>query len=232
MPKTTNQRRYDHHIKSASEAYQKAVDTKSAKNTIKYSQQSLKKFEEAKDMASLVDMVDRIPYVNEYCVLSWALIGNAYFQEKSIEEAVDSFNKALELNQKTLNNQETLIRENYILTELLKIAKLQEDAILVGRFALKILANAQKLKDLKKQIKYYRIALDGVISAQNDPGRDKTWKLLIKAGKRAKTEELLPLQAEIWEDYGKFLLQQMKATSTSEPTSKGSTAKISKYFAK
>ncbi|TFH29168.1 MAG: hypothetical protein E4G98_04320 [Promethearchaeota archaeon] len=120
-----------------------------------------------------------------------------------------------------MNNQETIIRENYIATELLKIALLQQDGILVGKFAWKIFANAQKLKDLEKQIKYYRIALKGFKDAQNEAGHAKTWKNLLKAGKLAKTETLLPLQAEIWEDYGNFLLQQQTPTS-----------KVAKYFEK
>ncbi len=230
MPKTTNQKRYDHFIQSGMDTYQNAVDTKSAKNTIKFSLKSLKYFESAMNMATLVNMTDRIPYVNEYCVLNHALIGNAHFQEKSLADSVDSFNLALEINQNTLKNQETIIRENYIVAELLKIAMLQQDGILARKFARKILSNAQKLKDLKKQIKYYRIAIQGFIDSQNETELDKAWKMLLKAGKGAKTEELLPLQADILVDYGKFLLKKQEQDQAQ--TSGIKSSKIIKYFEK
>lgn len=190
------------------------MDAKSTKNTIKFAQQSLEYFENAENLAKLVNMEDRIPYLTEYVVLNNALIGNAHFQEKSLAEALNFFNQALDSNKATLNNQETLIRESYIYTELLKVALIQKDFIRADKFAWGILKNAQKITDLEKKLKYLQYARDGFFDSKNTTGLEKAWKIMLKVAKRTKDEELFKTKAEIYETYGKYLMKEQGKSKT------------------
>ncbi|MCF2139805.1 MAG: hypothetical protein K9W44_07115 [Candidatus Lokiarchaeota archaeon] len=233
MPQTTNQRRYDHFIQSGLNAYNKAVESKSLKKTVLLAQQSMDYFEKAIQMAELVAMEERIPYVNEYIVLNHALIANILFQEKKYDESLRAYEKAMEINEKTLKNQETLIRDCFISSEMTKLYLLQKKKILVDKTAWRIFKNAKNLEDKQKAVKYLTIAQEFFKNSENLSGEEKTWKALLKILKKnwandtkikhedAKTKKIDistiydKIRAEKYNAYGDFLLNRSKKPNLS-----------------
>lgn len=205
--KTTNEKRYDHFIQTGLATYQKAVEAKSPKNTLKHALSSQESFQKAKDMADLVNMEEKIPYVNEYLVLNEAIIANAYLEDKKVAEAVDHYNLAIDLNLHTLKNQETLIRENFITSELIKIALLQKNTIQAESFAWKLYKNSCKLTDANKRIKYHRLSRDLFLETKNVDGIEKNFKQLLKIVSKGKDQDFMKTKAEIFEEYGTYLMR-------------------------
>ena len=207
LPQTTHQRRYDHFVKAGLDAYKKAVESKSTKKTTALVQQSLDYFSKAVKMTDLVAMEDRIPYLNEYFVLNYAILANTLSIENKIEEAILTYQKALNINEKTLNNQETLIRDCFISTEISKLYIYQKNKILAEKNLWRILKNTKKLEDIKKAIKYLLQIRDFFIQLDNQEGIKQTWKMLLKIATKGKEEDLVPIRAEIYEQYGRFLVK-------------------------
>lgn len=207
LPQTTNQRRYDHFVKSGLAAYQKAVEAKSTKKTIALVNQSLDYFTKAIEMTDLVAMEDRIPYLNEYLVLNYAILANAYFLEKKVNLAIETYQNALDINEKTLKNQETLIRDCFISLEMTKLYLLKKQTIMAEKNLWRILKNTQKLEDLQKAIKYLLQIRDIFLQLQNHEGFNQAWKKLLQIAKKGKTDDLIPICADIYEQYGDFLNQ-------------------------
>ena len=214
---TSLSKRYNNLLKDGMDRYQHAVEAKSPQNIIKHAQASISTLIQAMDLAKVVNMEQRIPYINEYLVLNNTLIGSALFEEKDLVGAIEQYKKSLELNKKTLNNQETHIRRLFIWQKLMSIARVQENIRLAEDFAENIFFVVKtKLKDIARSLEYLNLIKDIFIQSKNLDMINKTYALLLRRCKKATQPELRKAKADTYRNYAKYatLVLQKKRVGT------------------
>jgi len=214
---TSNEQRFNLYVDDATAIYKRATEAKSSKNIIRLANKTLKTIEQAIKLAPIIKAKEKIPYLNEFITLSHALIAEAHYSNKDLKSAVESFNIAQNSNKTTLGNQETYIRDCYILSRLMEIAKLQENWRIADKFAQKIFYSSKKLEisHSLKALKYLKKIKDVFIDAKNLDFINKSYSEMLKICKKKEILKEEPkVAAEIYDDYAKYLYIVLKKTKS------------------
>ncbi len=208
---TSNEQRFNNYVTDAMAIYNRATEAKSSKNIIRLANKTLKIIDQAIKLAPIIDAKDKIGYLNEFITLSHALIAEAHYTNKDFISAIESFNIARQTNLNTLKNQETYIRDCYILSRLMGIGKLQENWRIADKFAQKIFFSAKKLEDSVKALKYLIKIKDIFIEAKNLDFINKSYSEMLKICKKKEIAKENPKTvANIYNDYAKYLYIVLK----------------------
>lgn len=212
---TSNEQRFNNFVKDAISKYKHAVEAKSSKNTIKHSNATLKLIKQAIELAAIINVKEKVPYLHEYATLSYALIAEAYYEKKDFISAIEYYNKAQEANKKTLGNQETVIRDSYLLKCLMNLAKFQKNWRIADKFAQKIFISSKKIENPSKALQYLMEIKDIFIESKNLDYINKSYKRMLKIcqSKEAK-KDLRKTIAEVYADYAKYLNIVLKKDKT------------------
>lgn len=208
---TSNEQRFNNYVTDAMAIYNRATEAKSSKNIIRLANKTLKIIDQAIKLAPIIDVKEKISYLNEFVTLSHALIAEAHYNNKDLISAIKSFNIAQQSNINTLKNQETYIRDCYILSRLMDIGKLQENWRIADKFAQKIYFSAKNLEDFVKALKYFKKIKDVFIDAKNLDFINKSYSEMLKICKKKdflkKNQKTV---ADIFDDYAKYLYIVLK----------------------
>ncbi len=208
---TSNEQRFNNFVTDAMAIYNRATEAKSSKNIIRLATKTLKIINQAIDLAPIIKAKEKIPYLTEFVTLSHALIAEAHYNNKDLKSAIESFNIAQKSNKNTLGNQETYIRDCYILSRLLDITKLQENWRIADKFAQKIFFSSKKLEDSMKALKYYIKIRDVFIESKNLDFINKSYSEMLKICKKKETVKENPkIVAETYDNYAKYLYIVLK----------------------
>ena len=208
---TSNEQRFNNYVTDAMAIYNRATEAKSSKNIIRLANKTLKTVEQAIKLAPIIKAKEKIGYLNEFVTLSHALIAEAHYNNKDIKSAIVSFSNAQKSNKNTLGNQETYIRECYILSKLMDIGKLQENWKIADNFAQKILLSSKKLEDSMKALKYYIKIRDVFIESKNLDFINKSYSEMLKICKKKEFVKENPTKvAEVYDNYAKYLYIVLK----------------------
>ena len=208
---TSNEQRFNNFVTDAIAIYNRATEAKSSKNIIRLANKTLKTIEEAIYLAPIIKVKEKIPYLNEFITLSQALIAEAHYNNKDLKSAIEFFNIAQKSNKNTLGNQETYIRDCYILSRLLDISKLHENWRIADKFAQKIFFSSKKLEDSVKALKYYIKIKDVFIESKNLDFISKSYSEMLKICKKKDIVKDNPkIVAEVFDDYAKYLYIVLK----------------------
>ncbi len=203
---TSNEQHFNNYVKNAVAIYNRATEAKSSKNIIRLANKTLKTVEQAIKLAPIIKAKEKIGYLNEFVTLSHALIAEAHYNNKDIKSAIVSFSNAQKSNKNTLGNQETYIRECYILSKLMDIGKLQENWKIADNFAQKIFFSSKKLEDSMKALKYYIKIRDVFIESKNLDFINKSYSEMLKICKKKEFVKENPIDvAEVNANYAKYL---------------------------
>ena len=210
---TSNEQRFNNYVTDAMAIYNRATEAKSSKNIVRLATKTLKTINQAIDLAPIIKAKEKIGYLNEFVTLSHALIAEAHYNNKDLKSAIESFNIAQKSNKNTLGNQETYVRDCYILSRLMDIGKLQENWKIADKFAQKIFFSAKKLENSMKALKYYIKIRDVFIESKNLDFINKSYSEMLKICKKKETVKENPkIVAEIYDDYAKYLYVVLKKT--------------------
>jgi len=208
---TSNELHFNNYVKNAVAIYNRATEAKSSKNIIRLANKTLKTAEQAIKLAPIIKAKDKIGYLNEFVTLSHALIAEAHYNNKDLKSAIESFSLAQKTNKNTLGNQETYIRECYILSKLMDIGKLQENWRIADNFAQKIFFSSNKLENSTKALKYYIRIKDVFIENKNLDFINKSYSEMLKICKKKDFAKENPKKvAEVYDDYAKYLYIVLK----------------------
>ncbi|QEE17680.1 hypothetical protein DSAG12_03517 [Promethearchaeum syntrophicum] len=212
---TSNEQRFNNYVTDAMAIYNRATEAKSSKNIIRLANKTLKTIEEAINLAPIIKAKEKIPYLNEFVTLSHALIAEAHYNNKDLKSAIESFTIAQKTNKNTLGNQETNIRECYILSKLMAIGVLQENWRIADKFAQKIYISAKKLENTVKSLLYLIKIKDVFIESKNLDFINKSYTEMIKICKKKEFLKENPKKvAEVFSDYAKYLNLVLKKQKT------------------
>jgi tetratricopeptide (TPR) repeat protein len=206
---TVNEKRFNNYVQVGISKYDKAVEAKSTKNTIKLADLSIENMRNALQLAKIVNKKEKEPYLWEYITLCEALKGMTYYEGKDLKEAIVQFNLARESNKKTLKNQETIIRDLYLLEKLVNIASLQQNWGAADNISQLIYGSALKVKELQKKIDYLVKIKNIFIESKNLSYIKKCYSKLIKLCNN-EDSDLDKSKATIYSDYARFLEIVMK----------------------
>jgi len=210
---TSNVQRFNNYVTDAIAIYNRATEAKSSKNIIRLANKTLKTINQAIDLAPIIKAKEKIPYLTEFVALSHALIAEAHYNNKDLKSAIESFNIAQKSNKNTLGNQETYIRDCYILSRLMDIGKLQENWKIADKFAQKIFFSAKKLENSMKALKYLIKIRDVFIESKNLDFINKSYSEMLKICKKKEfIKENQINVAEVYDDYAKYLYLVLKKT--------------------
>jgi deoxyhypusine synthase len=208
---TSNEQRFNNYVTDAIAIYNRASEAKSSKNIIRLANKTLKTVEQAIKLAPIIKAKEKIGYLNEFVTLSHALIAEAHYNNKDLKSAIESFSFAQRTNKNTLGNQETYIRECYILSKLMDIGKLQENWKIADNFAQKIFFSSKKLEDSMKALKYFIRIKDVFIESKNLDFINKSYSEMLKICKKKEIVKENPkFIVDIFDDYAKYLYIVLK----------------------
>ena len=208
---TSNEQRFNNYVTDALATYNRATEAKSSKNIIRLANKTLKTIEQAIKLAPIIKAKEKIGYLNEFVTLSHALIAEAHYNNKDLKSAIESFSLAQKTNKNTLGNQETYIRECYILSKLMDIGKLQENWRIAEKFAQNIFFSSKKLEESMKALKYYKIIKDVFIESKNLDFINKSYSEMLKICKKKEFVKENPKKvAEVYDNYAKYLYIVLK----------------------
>ena len=172
--------------------------------------------ERALNLSTYVDIKERIPYAYEFICLSHAIIAFGYEDLKDLLNTVKYLKSALQMNGKTLQNQETLIRGLYFISNLMRISLLQKNYAAADSFAMNILKKGKKLTGENKYIEYLIKILDVFMETKNVRLIQNTYKILLKEIEKPKGDkELKKTKAYVYQEYAKYLYGVVKKKSKS-----------------
>ncbi|MHA1647933.1 MAG: hypothetical protein ACTSVL_10205 [Promethearchaeota archaeon] len=214
---TSLSRKFNYLVKEGMKKYQEAVDAKSANLTLKKARNALKTFNETIEIAKYINAEDKVKYINEYFTLTHVLIANSQIDLKNYDQADESLKIAEEFNLKTLENEETIIRDLFIHSKLMDLAKLRHDNHVLEKCADYNFKKAQKLQKPDKTLEYLRESANNFVILGKIDQAKKVFKKILKICKNKKTnKELHKTIAGIYEEYADFCLKYEQGEDTAK----------------
>jgi len=157
-------------------------------------------------------MKEKKPFIYEYIALTTALLGTAYLNASNYKKAQECFITALDLNKKSMGNQDTYLRQTYIHMKLTTIGVHQNTPVEGPHHAESAFNTVKKVKDPAKVLPYLRELKELYIRVQDDLATEKIFKTMIQFGKIVKNkQDSYHALADIYSEYGDFLLKREKS---------------------
>ncbi len=199
-----SEKKYKRAIENGVEFLKKAVQTNSAKKKVSLGKKSVKNFKTAISVAHEIQLSKKTPYIYEYLQQIQATLGASYLERKKINEAISTFQNALDSNSKSPQNTKQKEIRSFILAELAKIYLSVNKLKTAEKYANQALQmgseknfNQEDLLDLYIEMNpiYIRSGYLKKIS--------KNYRSMVKLAKRDKRKRL---KAQVYFAYGKYLI--------------------------
>ncbi len=203
---TSSEKQFNNLIDGGISSYNHSADAKSIKNTIKHAENCIRTLNKGVNLAKIIGIENKLPYIFEYICLAQSLLANAHIENKDLKKAIDKLKEAKESNRKTLTNQQTFIRGAYIESKFMNIASLQENWRIADQYAQNVYKYAKKIDDPTKKLNYLTKIKDIFIKSKNLDFINNSYKLMIDLGKKPSDDmEFQTEISSIYFDYGNYL---------------------------
>ncbi|MHA1338388.1 MAG: hypothetical protein ACTSRZ_00620 [Promethearchaeota archaeon] len=201
---------YLNNIEESFSLYKRALSAKTPQNKIKLARKAEESLNIAIKYANKLKLKDKLPLIYEYITKIHILIAFSFYALKKIKDSVLAWKKAIESNEKSVNNLDKKERFALIYFQLATISSQIQQFDSAMKYADLALNYAKKLND-KDYLEYLYELNQIYIKGLNVKKVKLNFKQLLKLCEKNSTP--LHLKAKIYFDYARYLFEVDKKYS-------------------
>jgi tetratricopeptide (TPR) repeat protein len=198
-----NEKSYKRTIENGVEFLKKTIQAKNPKKKVSLGIKSVNNFRKAISISKEIGLENKIQFLNEYLQQILATLGAGYLELKKIEEAIKTFEEALDANSRTPQNTKQKEIRSFIFAELAKIYFDINNIQTAEKYANQALQLGSAKNFNQEDLLDLYIEMNPIyIGSGNLNKISKNFHAMVKIAKRDKRKHL---KAQVYFAYGKFL---------------------------
>ncbi|TFG19692.1 MAG: hypothetical protein EU530_05415 [Promethearchaeota archaeon] len=203
-----NEKSYKRAIENGAEFLKKTVQTKNPKKKIALGTKSVENFRKAISISKEIGLTKKTPFIFEYLQQIQATLGAAYLELGKTQEALTTFQEALDSNSKSPQNIKQKEIRSFIFAELAKIYFGVNNLKIAEKYANQALQLGSEKNFNQEDLLDLYIEMNPIYVRNGNLNKmSKNFHAMVKVAKRDKRKHI---KAQVYFAYGKYMWGVMK----------------------